>query len=488
MQNLNFKSAVLVALGVSAGMLMSACSLGPAFHHPIDPAPRAWVMTPGPTPGAIAHAAAPAWPKPGWWHGFGSEPLDRYIAAAQTHNQDIAAAIAQVHEADADARIAGAPLLPSVALQATASRQKSFSPFSGTTSAAHTEYAPLLTASYELDFWGRNRSLRRAAVAELRASRYNRHAVALTVVTSVALTYFQSLELRDRLRVAQDNWSNAQHVLDDIELEARVGTATALDVAQQAATVAALRAAIPPLRQQLRAAEDALAVLVGSPPQALTVGSGSLVDLKEPPVYPGLPAALLARRPDVAAAESRLRAANANIAAARAAIFPSLTLTGSAGYAGAAAASVFAPADRVYGATATLVQDIFEGGAMRGAYEYSQARYAELLAEYRKSVLTAFANVQDAIAELQQTAVQEKRERTVVKTASLAFDFAQRQMRTGVTNVLVVLNTESALFAAQDTLVQVKYAHLRALVDLYAALGGGWSPPGSSAAKTGVHQ
>jgi len=424
---------------------------------------------------SAAGASTANWPKPGWWHGFGSAQLDAYIGEAQAHNDDIAVAIAQVREADAEARIAGAPLLPSLALQANANRQKSFSPFSGASGALHDEYTPTLTASYELDFWGENRAAHAAALAAARASRYDRDTVALTVVSGVALTYFEALELHDRLRVAQGNLSNARSILSGLEFEARVGTATALDVAQQAATVAALNAAIPPLRQQLRVANDALAILIGRSPETVNVAGGSLADLSEPAVYPGLPSALLARRPDVAQAEEQLRAANANIAVARAAIFPSVSLTANGGYASSAISTVLSPASQVYGLTAALAQDIFEGGKLRGAYEYNKARYSELLADYRKTVLTAFSNVEDALVSLRQTAEQQRREQTAVDTARRAFDFAQRQMHAGVANVLTVLNTETALFAAQDTLVQIKYAHLQALVELYQALGGGWS-------------
>ncbi|HVC02140.1 MAG TPA: efflux transporter outer membrane subunit [Steroidobacteraceae bacterium] len=462
---------------ILGGGVLAACSLGPAYRQPVNPAPTVWV-TPvaraGPGESASAKPVA-NWPRAAWWRGFGSAQLDTYIADAQANNNDISVAIAQVREADAEARIAGAPLLPSLALQASANRQKSFSPFSGSSGTLHDEYTPTLTASYELDFWGENRATRAAALAAARASRYARDTVALTVVSSVALTYFETLELHDRLQVARNNLSNAQHVLDGLQFEARVGTATALDVAQQAATVGVLNAAIPPLRQQLRVASDALAILIGRAPESVTVAGGSLADIAEPVVYPGLPSALLVRRPDVAQAEEQLRAANANIAVARAAIFPSVTLTADGGFASGVVATVLSPASRVYGLTAALAQDVFEGGKLLGAYEYNKARYGELLADYRKTVLTAFSNVEDALVSLRQTAEQQRREQVAVDTARRAFAFAQLQMRAGVANVLTVLNTETALFTAQDTLVQIKYAHLQALVDLYQALGGGWS-------------
>jgi multidrug efflux system outer membrane protein len=427
--------------------------------------PAAWQNVPPST--------SPDWPQTDWWHGFGSTQLDDYIARAQAGNDDIAAAIARVREADAQARIAGAALLPTLDGGASASRQRQLLP-NGQPPLTYTEYTPQLTASYELDFWGKNRATREAAVDTAQASRYDRETIALTVATSVALTYFEILEQHDRLQVARDDLANAQHVLDGLELEQKVGIATALDVAQQATTVATLNASIPPLAQQLQQNIDALAILVGQMPESIDVSSGSLEQLTLPPLTAGLPSELLARRPDVAEAEAQLMAANANIAVARAAYFPSIDLTASGGYASTALSTLLLPQSRVFALTAGLTQTIFDGGAIRGQVEYSRARYAELLSDYHKTVLTALGNVEDALVAVQQTSEQELRQQVAVDKGRRAFEFAQLQMQAGTINVLTVLNTENALFTAQDTLVQVKYQHLQALVDLYQALGGGW--------------
>ena len=421
----------------------------------------------------IAPSTSPDWPQTDWWHGFGSTQLDDYIARAQAGNDDIAAAIARVREADAQARIAGAALLPTLDGGASASRQRQLVA-NGQPPLTYTEYTPQLTASYELDFWGKNRATREAALQTAQASRYDRETVALTVATSVALTYFEILEQHDRLQVARDDLANAQHVLDGLELEQQVGIATALDVAQQATTVATLNASIPPLAQQLQQNIDALAILVGQMPESIDVSSGSLEQLTLPPLTAGLPSELLARRPDVAQAESQLMAANANIAVARAAYFPSIDLTASGGYASTALNTLLLPQSRVFALTAGLTQTIFDGGAIRGQVEYSRARYAELLSDYHKTVLSALGNVEDALAAVQQTSEQELRQQVAVDKGRRAFEFAQLQMQAGTINVLTVLNTENALFTAQDTLVQVKYQHLQSLVDLYQALGGGW--------------
>jgi outer membrane protein, multidrug efflux system len=455
------RACLLLGLAFSAG----SCSVGPAYHHPVVATPVVWQNVPADT--------SPDWPQNDWWHGFGSAQLDDYIARAQAGNDDIAAAIARVREADAQARIAGAALLPTLDGGASASRQRQLLPTGGPPP-TYNDYTPQLTASYELDFWGKNRATRNAALDTAQASRYDRQVIALTVATSVALTYFEILEQHDRLQVARDDLGNAQHVLDGLELEQKVGIATALDVAQQATTVATVNASIPPLVQQLQQNIDALAILVGQMPESIDVSDGSLQQLTLPALTAGLPSELLARRPDVAEAEAQLMAANANIAVARAAYFPSIDLTASGGYASTALNTLLLPQSRVFALTAGLTQTIFDGGAIRGQVEYSRARYAELLSDYHKTVLTALGNVEDALVAVQQTSEQELRQQVAADKARRAFEFAQYQMKAGTINVLTVLNTENALFTAQDSLVQVKYQHVQALVDLYQALGGGW--------------
>jgi len=196
--------------------------------------------------------------------------------------------------------------------------------------------------------------------------------------------------------------------------------------------------------------------------------------MPSPAVVEGLPSQLLSRRPDVAAAEQQLIAANADITAARAALFPSIQLTASGGYESSALTSLVSPPNRVYSIGAGLLQPIFHGGALRGQVAYSKARYTELLTTYHKTVLAAFSNVEGALVAAEQTAEQQKRQQDAVATARRAFEFAQKQMSAGTVNILTVLNTENALFSAQDQLVQVNYLHLQALVDLFTALGGGW--------------
>ena len=446
-------------------LCLSACNLGPYYHRPDIPAPAAWASP--------ADADAPQWPTRDWWRGFASDDLDEFIGQAQRANDDLRAAIARVHQADAQRRIAGAPLLPALDLDATATRARA--PIAGEqVFSTGNDFNPLLSASYELDFWGKNRAALASATASAKASRYDRTTVELGVMAGVAGTYFLALELRDRLAIADANLGNATHVLQGLKLQETAGIATGLDVAQQETVVATVNASIPPLQQQLRQSIDALAILIGSTPEDVDVTHGSLDELSEPPVRPGLPSELLARRPDVAEAEAQLIAANANIAQARATFFPSITLTASGGYESAALAGLLTPANRVWSLAAGVTQPIFQGGALLGQYQLAKGRYEELLADYHKAVISALANVEDALVAVGQTREQVARQQQATRTAQRAYEFARVQMRAGTINVLTLLNTETALFSARDALAQAKYAHLQALVSLYQALGGGW--------------
>jgi NodT family efflux transporter outer membrane factor (OMF) lipoprotein len=446
---------------------IAACSVGPAYQRPDIALPAEWHETP-----STSETTASVWPDAGWWHAFGSSQLDGLIAEAEHSNDDLAGAVARVEEADAQVRIAGAPLFPNVDLGADATRERAA--VSGVGPEVYNVFNPQLTAGYELDFWGKNRALKNAARASALASRYDQETVALTVVSSVATTYFQALELRDRIEVAQQNLENGQKILDGLKLEQSAGTATGLDVAQQETAVALLSAALPPLVQQFRQSVYALAVLIGKTPESIDVTSGTLTELSSPSIAAGLPSQLLSRRPDVAEAEQQLIAANADITVARAALFPSIELTAIGGYESSTLASLISPANRVYALGAGLTQPIFHGGALRGQVAYSKARYTELLTTYHKAVLTAFSNVESALVAARQTAEQLERQRAAVAKARRAYQFAQAQMSAGTVNILVVLNTENALFSAQDVLVQVEYSRLQTLVDLFTALGGGW--------------
>jgi len=458
---------------LALALALPACSLGPAYRRPNIPPPQAW-RTPA---GAAAVPAAPTWPSADWWRDFHSPELERLIAAGRRANDDLAAAIARVRQADAEVRVAAAPLLPSLDASAAGSRQRTISPL-GNGALLYNQFTAELSAAYELDFWGKDRAARSAARATAAASRYDRETIELSVMASIADTYFTVLALRDRLRIARENLASAQDILHGLETDESAGTTTALDVAQQATVVATLASAIPPLAQQERQATDALAILIGAAPQSFEVAATTLAGVSAPPLGAGLPSELLTRRPDVARAEAQLIAANADIQAARAAFLPSIALTAAGGLESRDLATLFEPGSRIFALSAGLTQPIFHGGALLGQYRLTKARYDELLADYHKAVISAFGNVEDALAAVRDTREQLAREQNAADKARSAYELSQEQFHAGTVNILTVLNTETALFTAEDALAQVRLAHLQALVGLFSALGGGWQRSG----------
>jgi NodT family efflux transporter outer membrane factor (OMF) lipoprotein len=443
---------------------LSGCDVGPDYRHPVVALPAGWREA-----GGTGHAV---WPAEDWWRGFGSPQLDDFIAEAEAQNFDIAAAIARVREADGQLRIAGATLLPTVGATANGGPARSVL---STTSKPYDyqEFNLGLNASYEFDFWGKNHATVEAAKETAFASRYDQEVIALATVSSVATTYFQALSMRDRIDVAEKNVAAAEQMLGGIHEQFQDGTVTDLNIAQQETVVNGLRALIPPLRQQYAQAIDALAILIGEPPEQVKLGPETLLNLSMPAVAPGLPAELLARRPDVAEAEADLIAANANIKVARAEFFPNVTLTAQGGMESLGLAG-FAPPAGVFALTGGITQPIFEGGLLKGQLEYSKARYVELLNDYRKSIISALSNVEDGLAGVQQTGEQVAAEAATVKTADRAYEISAVQYHAGTVDLLTVLTAENALFPDEDLLVQARLAHAQALVSLFQALGGGW--------------
>jgi multidrug efflux system outer membrane protein len=438
---------------------------------------------------ATPETAAAAWPSQDWWRGFHSPDLNALIEDARAHNFDIAAAIARVRQADAQVRIAGAPLLPDISGNASASWQheglgtgsssrlgSSASGGSNSSLDFHT-YAIGLSASYELDFWGRNRAARQSAVASAMFSRFDQQTVALTVVTNVANTWFTALSLADRLAVARGNLADAEQTLAVIRGRFDAGTANQLDLAQQQALVAGERALIPSFASQLEQEIIALGILVGQPPERITVKPGTLTELELPLVAPDLPSELLARRPDVASAEAQLVAQNFSITVARAAFFPSIQLTASAGYQASALNHLVTPGGALASLAEGLTLPIFDGGTLRGQLDVAKGRYDELLADYRKAVVQAFTDVDTALTAWRYATEQEALQRVAVDTARTAATIARAQMAAGTVDITTVLTAETTLFSDEDTLVQVRLVRAQALLNLYKALGGGWAEP-----------
>jgi outer membrane protein, multidrug efflux system len=468
----------MVLLGLALAPGLSACLLN-------DEKPDAALDIPG------AYRAGPrkadaALPSLTWWRGFRSKELTHLVEEALTSNFDVAVAVARIVQADAQARIAGASILPAVNLNANATRIRS-SQATGTISTSTTggservSFSTSLSASYEIDFWGKNRATLRAAEQTATASRFDREVVALAAVTSVANTYFQVLESADRLRVARNNLAAASRVYRLIGERFKAGTASALDTAQQESLVNTQRAAIPPLVQTLQQNIATLAVLVARPPERVKIFGTTMMRIAIPRVTPGLPSDLLAQRPDIREAEAQLAAANANVYAARAAFFPSITLTGEGGTQSRLLRNLFRPESLFYNVAAGLTQPIFEAGRLWGALDLQKGKQDELLQLYRKAVINGFADVDRALIAVQQTTERERLQRDVVASSRRAFQIAETRLREGAVDLVTVLNTQQTLFQAEDALAQARLARLMAVVSLYQALGGGWPPPPAAA-------
>jgi multidrug efflux system outer membrane protein len=414
-----------------------------------------------------------------WWTLFGDPALDGLVAEALAANQDLAAAAARVEEARALAGIARADQLPQVTGTVTGSRTR----LSAETLNLPPEidipleidrFRAAANLSYELDFWGRLRRTTEAARAELLASEEGRRNVALGLVSEVAAAYFDLLALDQQLAITRGTLGSRGESVRLQRLRFDAGTISGLDLAQAEAELAATEANVPALERQVRQTEDRLAVLLGR--IGGTVGRGGALDGVAPPAVPvGLPSQLLARRPDVLAAEQRLVAANARIGAARAAYFPAISLTGYAGSESAELSSLFASGTGVWQAALGLVEPIFNAGKTRRQVEAAQARERQALAGYTKAVQTAFAEVEDALVARSTGAAEREILSRQVDALVRAHRLAGVRYEAGESSYFEVLDAERTLFRAELELARARRAELAAAVNLFKALGGGWS-------------
>lgn len=468
---------------------LSGCILG--SEHPeiglvvpknYDEAPRA------------PEAAVPALD---WWRGFHSKELTALMEQAQVSNLDIAVAIAQIIQADALVGIAGSPLLPTIIGNGTAeSVRESTAGSVGTSSISGTGtssgsgrggkspgpptfslYNLNLTASYMVDFWGKNRATLYAAEETAAASRYNEEVVALTTVVSVANAYFQVLAAQDQLRIARHNLADAERILTVVQHQFSGGTATQLEVSEQEALVWTQRATIPPLEVALRQNMNALAVLIGRPPENFRVRGGGMAQITIPRVTPGLPSEVLYQRPDVRQAEAQLASSNFSVESARAAFFPQIPLTGETGVQSQNLAMLFVPNAWFYTLTAGVTQPIFEGFLLKNQLKQERGLQLQYLEVYRKAVLSAFSDVENALIALQKTSLQVHEQAQAVASYRGAFNVAEDQLHGGTINLTAVLLVEQNLFTAEATLTQDQLTQLTDAVSLFQALGGGWEQP-----------
>ena len=452
--------------------LLAACSMTPEYRKPE-------VATPPRFEAAPEAAAADVWPDRDWWRGFGSRELDTLIDQAIEGNRNLRAAVARIRQAEAQARIAGADLYPALSAGGTASRTKRAPRTPGSTTSSRggsgfTTYEGTLTASYQLDLFGENSATASAAETRVESSLYDRQTVALTLVSEVATTYFQVLALRERRRLAEEQLANAESILELLEQRQGAGTTSDLEVAQQRAAVATGRATLPPLILSERQSLNALAVLLGRPPEGFGVETRTLADMRLPAVIAGLPSGLLERRPDLRKAESDLRAANFDIGVARAARFPSLSLTAEGGTVSGALSGLLGPGSFFYTLTSSLTAPIFQGGRLEGTEQLNRARFDELIETYTQSILAAFQDTENALSAVDQNGQQFVFNRAAYDQAREAYRLADIRFRVGTTDFLNLLEAQRAVFQSADALAQADAARYSALVGVYRALGGGW--------------
>jgi multidrug efflux system outer membrane protein len=419
------------------------------------------------------------WPSKDWYATFGSSELTALVEEAAASNMDLGMARSRVLQADARARQAGAAILPSVDLGGNGNY---LAGHSSNGSAHETDWGALLSASYEVDFWGKNRAAARSANALAAASRADRDTLALTSLAGVADTYFQILSLRQRLGIAISNRDAANKLLDVIQARFDAGVSNPVDLATQKATLAAASLVIPELQQQESETLASLAFLLGREPENFVVEARSLDALMEPRVASGMPSELLTRRPDVFMAEANLRAANADLVVARAALFPSLTLTAGGGVQNPALNAAVISLSGV-GPTlnlgAALTQPIFDGGRLRAARAEAQAKDEELIVAYRAAILASLVDVENALNALRHLDDSRLPQEERLTQSERAFEGASLRYKEGAGDFLTVLEAQRLLYTARDQFSQYKLTRFRALVALCKALGGGWQTPRS---------
>ena len=432
---------------------LSACNLAPEFQRPQMALPGGWSDVPG-----IGFKSDQS-TRP-FWQELGSEELNRVVDAALGQNLDLESALHRIEQARAQAKVAGSALYPSIDASAGASRTYQDA---NNTSAARA----LGSISYEVDLWGKNRNQLAAANHRADATEYDRDALELIVVSDTATFYTEVLSLNERIRIAENNLKNAEEVLRITEARFREGSISGLEVSQQRVAVNNIRVALTSLAEQRTTALNALAILLGEAPQNIQAPRMDFSSLKMPDVNLTPPASLLTARPDIESAEATLRAANADIGVARAAFFPSLTLGADASI----AAGFGSPAAAAASLAANILAPIFTGGRLTGNLEAVTAQQKELAAQYRKTVLVSFQEVEDALAALKSNNEQAVLSRESVRESQNAYDIAKARFDAGAVDYLNLLETQRSLYVAQDNQVSITQAQLASFIQLRKALG-----------------
>ncbi|HTH97995.1 MAG TPA: efflux transporter outer membrane subunit [Stellaceae bacterium] len=479
----NLSRSLVLASSLASAMALAACTLEPAFHRPAAPVAQHYPTDKDdpafarayPQPAANSVSTRPA-ADIGWQDFFGDPRLRKLIEVALANNRDLRVAAINVDEARAQYRIQRADLFPSLTGNASWERSRTpakLSPFGHVALGNEAEVAG--NVNWELDFFGKLRSLSHAAFDTYLATAEARKSAELLLVSQVADQYLTLRSLDDELAVTRDTLATAQDAYKLAQVQYRVGNQTALDLAE-AQTV--LEQAQANLQSQIRLraqAVNALVLLLGTnlpadlpPPRPLN-DQGILAD-----VPAGLPSDLLTRRPDIMQAEDTLRSANANIGAARGAFFPSITLTGAFGTGSTSLASLFKPGSQVWNFGPQVSLPIFDGGANVAGLELVHSQHQAAVAQYEKAIQSAFREVSDGLAARGTFDDEIGALEREVSAQQQRLSLSEMRFKAGIDSYLNVITAQNDLYSAQITLISARLSRLTNLVDLYKALGGGW--------------
>ncbi|GAB3464339.1 efflux transporter outer membrane subunit [Massilia terrae] len=486
---MNFKT--IIARGATpllAALLLTACA-APAFHQPQVETPAAFkentVQRAADGSTWTVARAAEAQPRGDWWRAFHDPDLDALVAEATAHNQGLAAAAARVRQARAIAGIAEADRIPQVGVGLGAQRARQ-SPLEaglapGTPVNAGTAYKAQLTASYEVDLFGRVSSNVAAARGDAAAVEATQRSVLLSLQADVAQLYFRLRSLDAEMETVQRTVALREESVRVTSRRFELGDLGEFDLSRAKTELSSARAEAIGLQRQRANAEHALAVLVGAPAALFQAPSRPLDQAFALPAIPaGLPSALLERRPDIASAQKTMEAANARIGVARSAMFPALDITAGAGGVAGTVGEVFKWSSRSWLLGAALGMPLLDGGRNRAGVVRSEAALDEAVANWRQTVLNAFAEVEDNLSGLRVLAGQGAEIDAAVVSARRSAELAQKLYDAGRGSYLELLDAQRNLATVERTAVQLRGERALTTVGLIRALGGGWDAPARS--------
>jgi len=455
------------ALSLLMVLALSGCLLGPDYQRPVVDTPPAF---------RFAESDAKDLVNTAWWEQFQDPALNELIATALADNLDVKTAAARVEQFRGQFVTTRSQLFPQVAAGIDAQRQRV--PL-GTTElppgvgSVFNQYQATLSASWEIDFFGKLRRQTEAARANLLASEEGRRATILTLVASVASSYVNLLSLDRQLDIAKSTVASRASSVSVFQLRFTGGEVSQMELAQSQSEYQASLASIPQIELQIAQQEDALSILLGHNPEVI-VRDRELDDLALPAVPAGLPSELLERRPDLRQAEQDLIAANALIGAARALYFPSISLTGLFGSASGQFSSLFTGPARVWSYAGAVTLPIFTAGSIGGQVKQAEAQQQQALFQYQKAIQVAFQEVADALISLQKTREQLVVQGNQVDALRTYARLARLRFEGGYTSYIEVLDAERSLFNAQLSYAQTQGTVFTSTVSLYKAMGGGW--------------